>query len=510
MADEQGGIGGFRWLADTITGARALLAGAAGRTFGGNRDLYSVLGYARKITPEQYQDRYRRNSIAARIVEALPEATWRGGGEVLDNEDPENVTEFEKQWADFARRIKLWNVLLRADIVAGLGRYSVVLLGAPGRADEPLPTPLKLDEIQFLSVFSEAQCRLQETDLERDISNPRYGQPNFYTLTSSNLIVSPKSSVTWRRVHYSRVLHICDSALDSPMFGTPRLERVWNLLDDLEKITGGGAEAFWLRANQGLHINVDPEVKYSVDQQEALQEQVDKYAHGITRVLRTRGVGVDVLGSDTASIQPNVDSIMTLLAGGTKIPKRILTGSEQGEMASTQDRSNWAERVSDRRRNFADPMVVRPLIDRLIEHQALPPPDKDPEDLNGGYEIRWPNIQNLDEKERADVALKMANINRMMGQTVVVVNELRDKFLLMPPLTKKALRSNAKLKEAEGPATTPETKLPNPNDRKDTAAPEKKLEQTPTELSAHEDEDDLIDEDTIGRVSDLPLDLDED
>lgn len=505
MADEQG-IGMFRWLAETVMGSRALLAGAAGKTFGGNRDLYAVLGYDRMIPPSKYQDRYRRNSIAARIVEALPEATWRGGGEILDNEDPENVTEFEKQWAEFALRLKIWNVLLRADIVAGLGRYSVVLIGAPGRPEDPLPNPLRIQDIRYLSVFSEAQCVLQEMDLERDILNPRYGQPNFYRLSATNLILpaTAGTAVAQRRVHYSRILHICDSPLDSPMFGTPRLERVWNLLDDLEKITGGGAEAFWLRANQGLHINVDPEVKHNADQQEALQEQVDKYAHGITRVLRTRGVGVEVLGSDTASIQPNVDSILTLLAGGTKIPKRILTGSEQGELASTQDRSNWAERVSDRRRNFADPMVVRQLIDRLVEHQALPKPDKDPEDVNGGYEIRWPNIQNLDEKERADVALKMANINRMMGQTVVTANQIRDKFLLMPPLTKKDLRNNAKLKEAEGPSTTQETRLPNPNDRMDTKAPEKALEQTPTELSGHDDEDDLIDEDEIGQVREIP------
>jgi len=486
MNDEQDvrPVGMLRWLAESIVGSRSLLAGAAGKTFGGNRDIYAALGYARNITPQQYTDRYRRNSIAGRIVEALPEATWRGGGEVIENEDPDDITEFELAWEEFAHRTKVWNTLLRADIVSGLGRYAVILLGAPGNVDSPLPVNLNPEDIAFLSVFGEAQCKIDDGDLVKDISDPRFGLPEYYKLTVNNIVV--RNAQNWRRVHWTRIIHVCDSALDSPMFGTPRLERCWNLLDDLEKITGGGAEAFWLRANQGLHIDVNPEVAHNVEERAALQEQVDKYAHGITRQIRTRGVDLEVLGSDTASIAPNVDSILTLLAGGTKIPKRILTGSEMGELASTQDRSNWAERVSDRRRNFADPMVVRQLIDRLIDHGALPTPE-DANDLDGNYIVRWPSIQNLDEKERAAVALQIADINGKMGMMVVTPQQIRDKWLLMPPLTKKDLRNAAKL-QAVLTEATPQKALPAGDD----------------ELPPDSDEEDLVDEDQVGSVKDIP------
>ena len=48
------------------------------------------------------------------------------------------------------------------------------------------------------------------------------------------------------------------------------------------------------------------------------------------------------------------------------VPYRILVGSEEAKLASSQDKRTWNERVQKRRDNYLTPMVVRPFVDRLI------------------------------------------------------------------------------------------------------------------------------------------------
>lgn len=407
---------------------RAGFARNANVTFNGTRDMNAVLGYRKTLTVEDFRFRYKRNSIAGRVVEAMPKATWRGGGEIIESENPKEITDFEKAWIDLSKRLKIWSTFARADILSGIGRYGIILIGAPvpsgGSMESPLPKALRPQDVLYLKPYAEDEAQIEDKDVDTNLRSERFGRPTFYTLKRANTIGVRTQSLSEKRVHWTRVIHIADNALDDELFGQPRLERVWNELDDLEKIRGGGAEAFWMRANQGTQFDVDPEMELTTEGKTEMEEQINEYVDGMRRILRTRGVKINQLGSDVANIDPNIDAILTLISGGTGIPKRILTGSEMGELASTQDRSNWAERVSDRRKEFAEPQVVQQLVDRFVEYKILPAPDQ--------FSVRWPEIQNLDQKERADVALKWAELNSKAGQVVVDADEIRDHCLGLP------------------------------------------------------------------------------
>jgi hypothetical protein len=91
---------------------------------------------------------------------------------------------------------------------------------------------------------------------ETDPANERFGEPASYYIRSQ----TPGSTFLNFEVHHSRVIHIAEGCLEDNVFGTPTLEAVFNLFDDLAKITGGGAEAHWLRANAGLHLDVDAQM----------------------------------------------------------------------------------------------------------------------------------------------------------------------------------------------------------------------------------------------------------
>lgn len=405
----------------SVISARARWSQLAGKTFDGNRDLYGALGYKLpgKLGPDDYWQRYERNAIAARVVETPPKATWRGGGQIIEVEDPTVTTEFEAAWEALNLRLTMWSKFLKADIVAGLGEYSLLFLGAPGDYAAPLTKLRDPADLRFVSIISQQHGVIKR--YVEDKNDPRYGLPLFYGVSGLN----PNLPSSEREVHYTRIVPVVEGALDDPMKGQPRLQRVWNLLDDLEKVTGGGAEAFWLRAHQGMQFDLDKELEIDKEEEDALKEEVDAFVHNMKRVVRTRGVNLKVLGSEVANFDRNSDAIILQISAGTGIPHRILTGSERGELASTQDRNNWNERVADRRNEFAGPQVVRPFVDRLIEIGALPAPPQ-------GYEVNWTQLMNLDEAEQAKVALDWATLNEKAGERVVGADEIRTKVLRLP------------------------------------------------------------------------------
>jgi len=397
----------------------------SGYQFMGRRDTYRALGYRYVLTSRDYWDRYRRGGIAKRIVETFPKACWRGGGELVEDEDPDTLTQFEQAWTDLDKRLHLWSVFQRADTLTGLGHFAIILMGAPGEFNDPLVTCAPND-LKYLTPFSERDVLIES--YEDDKTNERFGHPLYYQILRMPSSM-PYSPSMYSRVHYSRIIHIAEDALDNPLFGPPRLESVWNYLDDLVKVVGGGSEAFWKRVDGGKQLKLDPSLPVPTKEQtDALHLQLEEYTHELRRILTTRGVEIQDLGSSVANFQQQVSSLMDLIAATTGIPQRILMGSERGELASTQDQSNFDDRVMDRRTDFAEPCIVRPFVDRLIALGTLPTPADD-------YTVRWPEIKNLNDAQRMDMANKAATLNQTQGEVVVTTNEIRDRILGFPPLT---------------------------------------------------------------------------
>jgi hypothetical protein len=150
--------------------------------------------------------------------------------------------------------------------------------------------------------------------------------------------------------------------------------------------------------------------------------------------VRLSGVELDEVGShDVAQFDKQVDSLISLIVTPFGIPKRIFQGSEQGEKASSQDRGNWDQHVRDRRRQFAESVVLRPLVSRLQMLGQLP-------ETPDGYEARWPDVQDKDLESRLGMAKTAAEGNKNQGEQIVTTNEIRDKILGYDPLEEDELQ----------------------------------------------------------------------
>lgn len=434
---------------------RMQFARAAGLSFGGDRDMYKILGYDEIITPAQYRARYRRGGLAKRIIEAYPKATWRGGVELVEDEDPKKKTAFEQACRDLDARLKMFSVLQRTDILASLSTFAALLIGAAGDLSTELPRGAP-EKLLYLTPFmggggtdstggrqTNMQMGADATIAEFDLNpqSERFGLPVTYQLKRVDIT----SENFQKPVHWTRIVHVAEGLLEDEVYGVPCLEPVWNLLDDLDKVTGGGAEAFWLRANQGMHLNVDKDVSMSEADRVELKKQADGSSNQLRRMIRTRGVDVTPLGSDVANFAAPADAIITQISGTKAIPKRILSGSEMGELASSQDRNNWKDQVSMRQTAYAEPYILRQLVDRLIKDGYLPTP-KTP------YQVRWSSIEVLMAEEKYAGAAAWANTNATQGAPVFTAEEIRDHWYGLDPLTDAQIE---KEKEIQAPPEPP-------------------------------------------------------
>lgn len=377
------------------------LAARVRTTHEGDRDMYQVLGYQNNPKTLDYVSRFHRQDIAMRIVSAYPEACWRSNPTVTDDLESNEETEFEKVWLELSERLKVFYYLVKLDKLANLGEYSSLLIGIndgrnldqeAGRISDP-------EDITYLRPFSDVNAEIKSYVM--DPRDPRFGLPESYQITMGGL--SGGISSMPRRthvVHHSRILHVAEGTLENDVLGLPRLKPILNRLVDLEKVVGGSSEVFWINGRGGLHVNADKET--NLKNPEKLAEQFDDYINKLSRVLRTKGMNVSPLELSVPNPKDHVSVILDLISGATGIPKRILVGSERGELASSQDESNWMNRVQERQSNFCEPMVLKPLIQKFIDLGALS------QFSESDIQIVWPDLVSMNEKDKSELNLNKA------------------------------------------------------------------------------------------------------
>jgi uncharacterized protein len=409
-----------------------LALGGYGTSFAGARDYYDVLGYPKQLSIDAYWSKFERDPLGGRIVEFPPAETWRDTPTVKDGRDKDATddTPFAKAWADFAELRRVYHYCKRVDTLCGIGRFGVLLIGLAGDSNLEMDVTrvVSLDQILYLRPYGEPSVEVAE--FENDPANPRFGLPRIYNLavgdpntTISGGATLPSQTV---RVHASRVIHVAEGLLENEVYGMPRLQRVFNLLDDILKLVGGSAEASWLLMRKGFVLNIDPEAELTAEAKENIEQEFDEYEHGLRRFMKTRGVTVSDLGSEVVDPTGPFDVILSLISAATGIPQRILLGSERGELASSQDASNWAGHIASRQLNFAEPAILRPLIDRLVSWGALPKPTAK------NYTVIWDPLFELNEQERAQIGATWADaIQKLVGvygTPPVTVEEWRGDF----------------------------------------------------------------------------------
>jgi hypothetical protein len=389
--------------------------------FKDHRKMYDVLGYKNRLRIEDYLAVYLRQDIAQRIVEAYPQATWKNMPIVTDTPLEDDTSEFDMEYDALCKRLNLYHYLYRLDVLQAIGQYGVLFIGVAGEDQFNLEAPLESvsgpEDILFLRPFSQESATISKFNTNR--LSPRFNMPEIYQLETGGDSGSDRGSSMPQNtfnVHHSRIIHCAENLLENEVYGIPILEKCYNRLNDLEKVVGGSAETFWQNARGGLNFNLDKETSLSPQDEQNIKKTMQDYMHQLSRTIYSRGADVKLLNMPVADPSNHVSVILDLIAGSTGIPKRILIGSERGELSSSQDENNFINRVEERQQNFAEPVILRKVVDRFIALGALPDPK--------GYDVIWKTNDIISDKEKSEIARNKAQAISSYANTIGVPSEM--------------------------------------------------------------------------------------
>jgi hypothetical protein len=142
---------------------------------------------------------------------------------------------------------------------------------------------------------------------------------------------------------------------------------------------------FWLNGRGGMSLESEADTNFTEDSAKDLESHLQDFSNSLTRFLKTKGIEARPINFDVANPENHFNIIIKCISSATKIPIRILLGSEAGSLASTQDENNFKENVMNRQIDFCENVIILPLINWFIEHGVLPTPKND-------FKIEWPNL----------------------------------------------------------------------------------------------------------------------
>lgn len=380
------------------------------------RDIDLECGYPKEVTIEQYRLMFDREAMAKRVVTVFPEESWAMDPEVYESEEAATETEFEGVWNKFKEDKNVYSILERADVLSGIGRFGIILLGLDD--GKPMDQPVEgvpLDgsmegveggterQVLYMRVFPEDYVTVKQRDV--DPNSPRYMQPTLYDINVETVTIPSGQTFSTQRslsVHWTRIIHLADNRESSEVYGTPRMKVLFNRLYDIRKLAGGSAEMFWKGAFPGFSLEVDPSLQGATLDADSIRDAMEDYQNGLQRYIALQGIKVNPLLPQVTDPNPHLDAQINLICIALGVPKRVFEGSEEAKLASSQDKKTWNGRVDRRRRRYLTPHVLRPFVDRLIAAKVLPNPAD-------GYKVDWPDLNAPSDQERADVLEKVVN-----------------------------------------------------------------------------------------------------
>lgn len=386
------------------------------------RDINKECGYPDYIDARTYRAVYDRVGLGKRVVNVMPNECWKTPPEVYESEKSlKKKTPFDEAFENLNKKHQVLPHLNNADIVSGIGRFGIILLGiddgedlsapAAGFEDDGTPSkkPPKGVKLLYVREFDEAVVSIDTR--EENTSSPRYGKPIIYSVMfeEDNSAVTgvrlSRTRIVTTKVHWTRVIHIAEGCDRSLIFGTPRMQACFDRVLDGRKILGSSGEGYWKGSIPGLAIEANPDViKALTDvQRQAIKDEVSNYQNTLQRFISVVGATVKPLVPIVTDPTPQYEACVMDICITLGIPMRIFKGSERGELSSTQDAEAWNERLAHRQGTYISPNIIYPTIMRLIHLGILPPTSK--RDVDGDYvfEIFWTDLNKTTDADKATV-----------------------------------------------------------------------------------------------------------
>lgn len=412
---------------NAINNATTLRSQSGTHSFDRRRDINEECGFPEdnELTPERMKRLYERDALAARIVEVWPKECWKVQPEIYEIEDGTITTAFEQGVQSLGASLvsepgyykeeegnSINEYLLRADIMCGIGRYGVILLGLDDKKDlsEPyVPNPNDVGNIQqllFIRVFDESLAQISQRQVDK--AQPRFGAPTLYNITFDNPddmgALGTVGTQLSSNVHWTRIIHVVDNISSNEIVGQYRCKPVINDILTAQKSRWGSGEMFINGASPKLSFETHPQLGGDVIiNKPRMKDEIEKTLRGLQQFWLLSGMTAKTIAPVAVDPKPFTDIAIQSICIKMGMPVPIFVGYEVGENAGTMNTVEWNKRIKERQTRQVTPRLICPFYNRLINLGIIAIPKQ-------GYKVYWPDISTDTDKDKAQLQSFRINI----------------------------------------------------------------------------------------------------
>lgn len=376
-------------------------------------------GYDQKISFAKLKLAYERNGAGFGAVHRILDKCWEASPRIKSPAS-DKETPWEKKVSDLMTAVGAWAKLADFDRRNLIGRYSALIYRVADNKDLSMELG-RGGKLVDLIPLDEDQIRTKANVEDRN--SPEYGKPVMFEYRSK-----AESGDSWVDVHPSRVQFFAEGSVGDFEAGVPLLRAGFNLLVDIEKLSGGGAES--ALKNSARTIVFEYNADANIESLDETGKKIDvRGAHEeLGRALnRNQDSTITMQGGKASTLQTQIGKLgeqfeisANLFAASVQLPFTILFGQQTGRLASDQDSRDYAARCGSRRVKVLTPMLTE-FVTRM---QAAGIIDA------GEFEIEWPPIDAPSDSDKLDLLNKMVvamkgAFDAGLGVPMFTLDELR-------------------------------------------------------------------------------------
>ncbi len=349
---------------------------------------------------------YRENWLAKRIIDMPSEDMTRAWYKLSTGQPEERLQRLARLEARHSVKQELTNAIRWARLYGGSVAV-IVIRGEEKELDQPLDLNLLRENcFQGLLVLDRAQGISPSLELVRNLDDPDFGLPEYYTV---NLEMGESRSV---RIHHSRILRFVGRELPRQetiaenYWGASELEHVWEELLKRSATSANIAQLVF-QANVttlkmghfGEHMAFGSERQKQGIMEAIERENRMRTSYGLQ--LLSAEDNMETHSYSFGGLSEIYEAFMMDMAGAAEIPATKLFGrSPQGMNATGEaDLRNYYDMIAQMQER-----ILRPALEKLLPVMAVSCWGEIPEDL----EILFEPVMTTSPAERAELIQKMS------------------------------------------------------------------------------------------------------
>lgn len=346
---------------------------------------------------------YRSHWIVRRIIDVIPEDMIKNGYHILTQLSPDQIKKIVRCDRTTRTSRRILEGLKWGRLYGGAGAL-IMIEGHENQLDQPLDYDMIMPgSYKGLLVLDRWSGVTPEDKLVSDISDPEFGMPEYYTVSSDALTVGI-------RVHHSRIIRFMGRPLPyleqlaETYWGASELEHV---IDELKKRDNVSWNIAMLTFMANLRVmKMDGMGQLLATGNEQAQMQLYNTIQGMNAMMNNNSL--QVLGENDSyethqytfgGIGETYDRFMMDVAGAAETPVTKLFGRSPAGMNATgeSDMQNYYDTIEEKQE--AD---LRPVYDKILPIMFISTLGGIPDD----WDYEFNPVRRPRDDEMADLASK--------------------------------------------------------------------------------------------------------